>query len=109
VKKKNEALVMLERIARNRDILDKHLKVGDVLTHTCLFECLEEHVFSGRDDLWLLGTPTDDTRKISGEREGEQKRISPMNVTHINRIPLERYPSAGRLRELLKNADQDDA
>lgn len=97
-----EAHVMLERLARNRSILDKHLKVGDVLTHTGLFDCLEEHVFCSREDLWLLATPTDDTRKITGGREGELKQISPLNVTHLNRIPLERFPGAGRLRDLLK-------
>jgi hypothetical protein len=100
--KKFGARIMLERVARNRGILDKHLKVGDVLTHTCLFDCLEEHVFCGRDELWLLGTPTDDTCKISGEREGEVKRISPTNVTHVNRVPLESFPNGARLRDHLK-------
>lgn len=105
--KKTEAHILLERIARNRDILDTHLKVGDVLTHKTMLGCLEEHTFTERDDIWLVGVPTEDTRKFTGQAEGAEKRISPLNITHINRAPIERYPTAAKIRDLIRD-DCDD-
>jgi hypothetical protein len=87
------AQAQLELLAKNRRYLDEHLKAGDVLTHTRCMGCLEEHVFTGRDGIWLCGTPTADTRKLSGLKGSAQANavndISPLNVTHVNRVPLE--------------------
>lgn len=88
-----KAQAQLERLAANRRLLDAHLQLGDVLTHTRCMGCLEEHVFSGRDGIWLCGTPTADTRKLSGmkgsAKSNSARDISPLNVTHVNRVPLE--------------------
>lgn len=93
--KKDEAAAeaQLARMAQNRRILDKHLKEGDVLTHVRCLGCLEEHRFTGRDGIWLCGTPTTDTLRLSGlvgsARANAARDISPLNVTHVNRVPLE--------------------
>ncbi len=84
---------LLKRSMRNRRVLDAHLKVGDVLTHHRGPGILEEHVFTARDGRWLCGTPTADTRAIFGldMAAGAQVvcDILPLNVTHLNRVPLE--------------------
>jgi hypothetical protein len=83
----------LQRFMQNRRVLDAHLKVGDVLTHRRCLGILEEHVFTARDGRWLCGTPTADTCTISGIDEADRAQpvrdISPLNVTHLNRVPLE--------------------
>jgi hypothetical protein len=87
---------VLERLAQRRRVLDAHLKVGDVLTHTRCMGSIEEHVFTGRDGIWLCGRPTLDTRKLGGLQGGAKANavndISPGNVTHLNRVPLESVP-----------------
>jgi hypothetical protein len=57
---------------------------------------IEEHAFTSLDGVWLCGTPTHDTRKLSGLTGGAKANavndISPGNVTHVNRVPLENLP-----------------
>jgi hypothetical protein len=90
---------MHELLARNRRILDQHLQVGDTLTHTDEIGCMEEHVFVGRDGLWLLGTPTVDTLRIGGRGNAEVPvQISALTITHLNRVPLERVPVLDLIR-----------
>jgi hypothetical protein len=102
------AQALLERLAENRRLLDVHLKVGDVLTHTRCMGCLEEHVFTGRDGIWLCGTPTADTRKMDrlkgGARANAVNDISPVNVTHLNRVPLENVPFLASLNTQEKSS-----
>lgn len=88
-----KARARLEKLAANRLLLDAYLQLGDVLTHTRCMGCLEEHVFTGYDGAWLCGTPTPDTRKLEGLKGSAKSNtvqdISPLNVTHVNRVPLE--------------------
>jgi hypothetical protein len=73
-------------------VMGKHLRPGVVLTHTRCMGCIEEHVYTGVDGIWLCGYPTRDTFAMDGG-EGRRKAntvndIAPSNVTHINRIPV---------------------
>ena len=77
----------LERIS----VLAKYLKPGDTITHVGCGGIYEEHIFTGRNEYWLRGVPTEDTVRLSGDA-GELSDISPANVTHINRVPLEAVP-----------------
>lgn len=92
----------LKRFRHNRRVLDAHLKVGDVLTHRRCLGILEEHVYTARDGRWLCGTPTSDTCAISGIDEADRalpvRDISPLNVTHLNRVPLESLTLLAQLR-----------
>lgn len=64
------------------------IKLGDTLTHTRCMGCVEEHVYIGDDGYWLRGKPCKDTIRLGGSRY-EVNDISPCNVTHINRVPVE--------------------
>lgn len=73
----------------------KHLQVGDVITHTRCMGLIEEHKFSGTEGYWLCGHATQDTRDIERRHKkrghgttGWTNDISPLNVTHINRVPV---------------------
>lgn len=92
---------MHELLARNRRILELHLQPGDTLTHVDAIGCVEEHIFVQQDGLWLLGTPTADTIRIGcRDTAGEPVRISMLSVTHLNRVPLERVPILGLIRQM---------
>lgn len=64
------------------------IKRGDTLTHTRCIGCIEEHVYTGADGHWLCGTPTVDTLRLGGS-SFPVNDIAPVNVTHINRVPVE--------------------
>ncbi len=64
------------------------VKLGDTLTHTRCMGCVEEHIYTGDDGRWLCGKPTRDTVRLGGSKH-EINDISPCNVTHINRVPVE--------------------
>lgn len=77
-------------------ILEQFLKVGDTITHTRCAGTIQEHFFSHREGPWLCGDPTDDTMRLE-DMDGEAgdwwvNDISPNNVTHINRVPLDAVP-----------------
>lgn len=83
----------LAAIQQKAEHLRRFIKQGDVLTHTRCMGCLEEHAFIGWDGIWLVGIPTKDTMKF-GDLDGRDtdhvvNDISPGNVTHINRVPIE--------------------
>ena len=59
-----QSLTREERIA----ILERHLGLGTLLTHTRCGGCLEEHVFTGRDGAWLCGKPTRETKLHGGSK-----------------------------------------
>lgn len=69
------------------------IKEGDVITHTRCIGCVEEHVFTRMKGRWLCGIPTRDTMILSqmtGRRSNnETDDISPKNITHINRVPVD--------------------
>ncbi|KVV40930.1 hypothetical protein WT27_13475 [Burkholderia territorii] len=69
------------------------VKRGDILTHTRCLGCLEEHIFEAFDGEWLCGWPTTDTKRLEGcsprSRGTYANDISPANVTHINRMPVD--------------------
>lgn len=83
----------LAAVRQQADHLRTLLKEGDVLTHTRCMGCLEEHSFIGWDGLWIVGIPTKDTMRLSDLRGKDTDHvvndISPGNVTHINRVPVE--------------------
>lgn len=76
---------------------------GDTLTHTRCMGCLEEHIFLGLalSGTALRGRPTADTRRLEPGSVGlEVEDIAPVNVTHINRVPVEAvHLLAGSWRE----------
>lgn len=83
----------LTDVRQQADYFRNLLKAGDVLTHTRCMGCLEEHIFIGWDGLWMVGIPTKDTMLL-GNLSGKDtdhvvNDISPGNVTHINRVPVE--------------------
>ena len=80
-----------ERRAAAERILAKYLKVGDLIMHTRCMGVVEEHRYTGRDGIWLCGKPTTDTIRFGGS-SFPINDISPLNVTHINRVPLEVVP-----------------
>lgn len=71
-------------------ILKKHLKPGDLITHTRCLGVLGEHYFYRWDDkdVWICGKPTLDTVKCGGS-DFETDKIHPLNVTYVNRVPVE--------------------
>ena len=81
--------------ARNLVLLEKHLKPGDLLTHTRCCGILAEHRFTRwiilwKEDgpvKWLEGHATAHITRYCGER-GISDDISPLNVTHLNRMPI---------------------
>ena len=79
------------RLAVIEEILQVHLEVGDIVTHTRCAGILEEHAYTGRDGTWLCGKPTRDTTRIGGTSYPAND-IHPRNVTHINRVPLDVVP-----------------
>ena len=88
-------LMTVEKAARiaHGDTVKRLVKIGDILTHTRCMGGVEEHVYTGSDGPWLCGRPTTDTMLIEGPEgtsaENEVNDISPENVTHINRVPVE--------------------
>jgi hypothetical protein len=76
----------------------KHLKLGDIITHTRCMGLVEEHKATDIDfaaNKALHGRATYDTSRmhhLHGSRghgdQGETQDIHPANVTHINRIPV---------------------
>jgi hypothetical protein len=67
------------------------VKLGDTLTHTRCMGCVEEHIYTGTTIgkyAWLCGKPTKDTIRLGGSKS-DADDISPRNVTHINRVPIE--------------------
>lgn len=71
------------------EIVKKHLRPGDLITHTVCMGELQEHVFTGYDGNWLCGKPTKLTVKYGTCVNKYTNDISPDNITHINRQPVE--------------------
>lgn len=74
--------------AEHEAMVRRLVKHGDTLTHTRCMGCVEEHIYTGDDGHWLCGKPTKDTVRLGGSKY-EANNISPRNVTHINRVPVE--------------------
>ena len=77
--------------AEHTALVLKHLRPGDVITHTVCLGLVEEHIFTRLDGRWLCGAATKDTRAMEKRGHGStgtRNDISPQNVTHINRIPV---------------------
>lgn len=71
-----------------RAMVCRLVKPGDVLTHTRCMGTIEEHVYTRNDGNWLCGTPTEESLRL-GCPPGDANDISPLNVTHINRVPVD--------------------
>ena len=72
--------------------IKKYIKPGDTITHARCMGCIEEHIFAGWDGSWLCGTATADTIRLNQWDESDEhyvNDISPRNITHINRVPVE--------------------
>jgi hypothetical protein len=74
---------------KNEEILARHLKIGDTLTHTRCCGILEEHLYIGHDGRWICGKPTKDQVRLTKCTRHEVNDISPLSVTHLNRVPLD--------------------
>lgn len=79
-------------------LVRKIIRPGDTLTHTRCMGCLEEHIYTRNDGPWLCGKPTRDTVRLGGFKF-EIDDISPLNVTHINRIPVAVCEFAGEFKD----------
>lgn len=72
----------------------QHAQPGDILTHTRCMGLVEEHKFTGMEGQWMCGHATPDTQRLSRRKgkahgvTGYTNDISPLNVTHINRVPV---------------------
>ncbi|HPS30816.1 MAG TPA: hypothetical protein PLZ43_11210 [bacterium] len=64
----------------------KILAPGDLITHKCCGDSIQEHYFIEFDGAYIVGKPTKETLKYSTDF-GEP--IHPLNVTHINREKVE--------------------
>lgn len=76
-------------------ILERYLKPGDTITHTRCVGCIEETIYVERQGYWLCGRAAPDTIRIEGWDLGDDHwtdDISPNNVTHINRVPVDAVP-----------------
>ena len=78
------------------NIIAEHLKPGDTITHHGCMGCIKEHLYTGKDGNWLCGIPTADTMRIErwdgDPADHATNDISPRNITHINRTPVESVP-----------------
>lgn len=91
----------IEALKAKTELLQRHLKPGDLVTHTRCMGILSEHVFaewiwsskvkdpSGYRLSWLRGRATSQSMKYSHESWRMADDISPFNVIHINRIPVD--------------------
>jgi hypothetical protein len=70
------------------ELIEKYLRIGDTITHTRCCGFVEEHIYTGHDGPWLCGKPTKDTKRLGGLKS-DVNDISPKNVTHINRNPVD--------------------
>lgn len=68
--------------------LKEILKPGDLITHTRCMGILAEHVFTRWDGYWICGTATSETVRCGGSK-GESVDISPVSITHVNRVPID--------------------
>ncbi|MDD5056555.1 MAG: hypothetical protein PHQ60_02180 [Sideroxydans sp.] len=81
----------VEEKAKHEELVRRFVKIGDTLTHTRCMGCVEEHIYTGTTNdtyAWLCGKPTRDTVRLGGSKYIVND-ITPGNVTHINRIPVE--------------------
>ena len=86
------------RLAATEKTLQAHLKRGDVVTHTRCGGFIEEHIYTGRDGLAVCGKPTRDTTRIGGVTH-HVNDIHPLNITHINREPLDAIPFLAEIKK----------
>lgn len=70
-------------------LVKKHIKTGDLITHTCCLGAIAEHYFTEWDGYWMCGNPTKETKKYFGCDNTIINDISPTDVTHINRQLVE--------------------
>jgi hypothetical protein len=70
-----------------RALVHKLVRPGDILTHTRCLGSIEEHIYTQNDGYWLCGLPTHDSTLLSYALD-EVRDISPLSVTHINRLPV---------------------
>lgn len=96
-----QPITKAERIAAAEAILRAHLQKGNLLTHTRCMGCIEEHIYTQRDGIFLCGTPTKDTVKFGGSNFPIND-IHPLNVTHINRVPIEVVPMLADIKKKAK-------
>lgn len=79
----------IAEIEAARERLLPYLKPGVIITHTRCLGVIEEHFFTGFDGLALCGKATPDSIALGASSCGIANDISPRNVTHINRFPVE--------------------
>lgn len=89
------------------NLLQPYLEEGVTITHTVCMGTLKEHVLVDFEQLgmgpigmiWLTGYPTGDTMRIDGAAFTLADDISPMNVTHVNRVPIDLLEAIGKKAE----------
>lgn len=80
-------------------IVQKYLKVGDLITCTRCGGELAEFTFMGRDGHWLIGKATRETMKHNTFVELKTTDIAEIHVTHINRQQVEALPFLEKLND----------
>lgn len=89
-----------ERTRQHRerfDLLQPFLEQGVTVSHTVCMGILKEHVLIDIEQfgpgeigmVWLVGYPTGDTMRIDGDAFAMCDDIAPLNVTHVNRVPID--------------------
>ncbi len=74
------------------DLVNEHLKKGDLITHTCDGGMLAEHFYAGIDKSGnIVGTPTAETKRFIGKFLSNIS-IHPVNIIYINRQSVESIP-----------------
>jgi len=75
------------------EAIKQTLQPGMLLTHTRCMGILEEHIFCDYNGNWINGDATLDTMQVNGLDPDDNwtNDISPLSITHINRIPVNDY------------------
>lgn len=81
------------------------LRRGDTITHTRCMGCVEEHIFTHYGRHWLCGSPTRDTIRLGGPKY-DADDIAFVNVTHINRVPVDVCEFAAEFQDRIAQPDQ---
>jgi hypothetical protein len=97
------------------DLIQLFIGHGVTVTHTVCLGILKEHVLVDIDqrasgEIWLCGYPTGDTMRLLGDSFVPADDISPLSVTHVDRIPIDALEFTGkRVDDFFQLHGGDDA
>lgn len=96
-----ERAARLKACRERFDRLQPFLAEGVTVSHTVCAGILKEHVLVDFEQgsggwIWLSGYPTGDTMRQLGEHFGLADDISPLSITHVERIPVDALEAIGK-------------